>query len=52
MRDTERDLERLDEALRQPPELSADLFFDVTEHCTRLSSLRQSGKAISARSHD
>jgi hypothetical protein len=46
MRDTERDLERLDEALRQTPELSADLFSDVTEHCTRLSSLRQSGKAI------
>ena len=45
MHDTERDLDRLDEALRQAPALWADLFWDVTEHCTRLSSLRQSGKA-------
>jgi hypothetical protein len=46
MRDTERDPERLDETLRQTAEPSADLFFDLTKHCTRLSSLRQSGKAI------
>ena len=46
MCDTERDFERLDEALRQVPALSVDLFRDLTKHCTRLSSLRQSGKAI------
>lgn len=45
MRDSERDLDRLDEALRQAPALSADLFCDITKRCTRLSSLRQSGKA-------
>jgi hypothetical protein len=45
MRDTERDLDRLDEALQLAPALWADLFWDVTERCTRLSSLRQSGKA-------
>ena len=45
MHDTERDLDRFYEALRQAPALWADLFWDVTEHCTRLSSLQQSGKA-------
>ena len=47
MRDTERDLdERLDEALRQAPALSVELFHGVTGRCTRLSSLRLSGKAV------
>jgi hypothetical protein len=45
MHNTDHDLDRLDEALRRAPTPSADLFCDVTEHCTRLSSLRQSGKA-------
>jgi hypothetical protein len=44
MHDMERDLERLDQALREAPALSADLFCDVTGHCARLPSLRQSGK--------
>jgi hypothetical protein len=43
---TENDFERLDEALRVTPALSSELFGRVTEHCMRLSSLRQSGKAI------
>lgn len=46
MRGIERDLERLDEALRQAGAVSADLFCDVTKHCARLSSQRQFGKAI------
>ena len=46
MRGMEDDFERLDEALRLTPALSSELFGRVTEHCTRLSSLRQSGKAI------
>jgi hypothetical protein len=46
MRGMEHDFERLDEALRLTPALSPELFGRVAEHCTRLSSLRQSGKAI------
>ena len=45
MRNTEHDFERLDEALRLTPSLSAEAFGHVIEHCTRLSSLRQAGKA-------
>ena len=45
MRNTEHDFERLDEALRLTPSLSAEAFGHVIEHCTRLSSLRRAGKA-------
>jgi len=39
------DFERLDVALRSAPALSSRLLRDVTEGCTRLASLRQSGRA-------
>ena len=45
MRNTEYDFERLDEALRLTPSLSSEAFQQVIKHCTRLSSLRQAGKA-------
>ena len=39
------DFERLDAALQSAPALSSHLFRDVTQGCTRLASLRQSGRA-------
>jgi hypothetical protein len=39
------DLELLDDALRLAPALFPQLFRKITEDCTRLASLRQSGKA-------
>ena len=45
MRNTEHDFGRLDEALRLTPSQSSEAFWHVIEHCTRLPSLRQAGKA-------
>ena len=46
MHETGRDLDELDEALLQSRSLSRDLLCNVTRHCARFSSMRQSGKAV------